>query len=87
MRGSSTGLVLCVLLMIISSNPLRAIYPRQSLVPIVLYVASRVLCVPLGLVEVCVSTERWLGHPRLKKKKKKKKGDKSCNSLFNILDL
>ena len=28
--------------------------------------ASRVLCVPLGLVEVRVSTERWPGHTRLK---------------------
>ena len=31
--------------------------------------ASRVLRVPLGLVEVRVSTERWPGHPRLSKKK------------------
>ena len=34
--------------------------------PIVLYVANRVLNVPLELVKVCVSTERWPGHPKLK---------------------
>ena len=38
---------------------------RQSLASIVVHVASGVLRVLMELVEVCVSTERWLGHPRL----------------------
>jgi hypothetical protein len=87
MRGSSIGLVLCVLPMITSSNPLRVTYPIR--IPLGSHTQGKVLCllrVPLGLVEVRVSTERWFGHSRLKKKRKKKKGDKSCNSLFNILD-
>jgi hypothetical protein len=92
MRGSSIGLVLCVLPMITSSNPLRVTYPIR--IPLRSHTQGKVLCllrVPLGLVEMRVSTERWFGHSRLKKKRKKKKGkkkkgDKSCNSLFNILD-
>jgi hypothetical protein len=40
-------------------------------VSIVVHVASKVLRVPLELVEVCISTKCWSGHPRLFKKKKK----------------
>ena len=35
--------------------------------------ASRVLRVPLRLVEVRISTECWPGHPKLSKKKKRDK--------------
>jgi hypothetical protein len=48
-----------------SSSPLKVTYPKQSLVPIVVHVTSRVLHVPIGLVEVRVSTERWPRHLRL----------------------
>jgi hypothetical protein len=58
-------------LMVTSSSPLKATYPRQSLVSIVEHVLIGCCVSPLGLVKVCVSTKRWPGHPRLSNKKKK----------------
>ncbi len=43
-----------------------------QVVPIVIYVTSRVLRVLLGLVKLRVSTELSPGHPRLSKKEKLK---------------
>ena len=42
----------------------------QSLAPIMVHAASMVLHVPLELVEVHVSTQRWPKNLRLLKKKK-----------------
>ena len=57
-------------MIVISSNPLRTTYPKKSLASITVHVVSKVLCFPLGLVEIRVS---WPGHLQKKKKKKKKK--------------
>ena len=54
-----------------SSSPFRVTYPRQSLALIIVHAASRVLYVPLGLVEMRVSRYRWPKNLRLLKKKKK----------------
>ena len=56
-------------LKVTSSSFFKTIYPKKSLALIVIHVTSRVLHVPMGLVEVCISTERCPGHPMLQKKK------------------
>ena len=44
---------------------------------------NKVLCVPLGLVNVRVSTEPWPKHPKLKRKKEEEEGE----HLFLIFDI
>ena len=56
--------------MVTSSSLLKTIYLRKNLMFIVVHVASKVLHIPIGLIEVCVSTEYWPGYPMLPKEKK-----------------
>lgn len=59
LRGSLIGSWVCSL-MVISLSPLRDTYLRKSFATIVVHMTSKVLHVPLGLVEVRASLS---GHP------------------------